>query len=118
MGKQGQTGAKGLTEAAKAAGLGKKNFQDLIDEGWTIADILTLMSEYADKTDKTLIDMFGSIEAGRTALQLAGENAGRFADNLEAMNNTEGLFPPQSPTNTERLECRHQERGKHDRLRV
>ena len=106
LGKQGQTGAKGLTEAAKAAGLGEKNFQDLIDEGWTIADILTLMSEYADKTDKTLIDMFGSIEAGRTALQLAGENAGRFADNLEAMNNTEGLVAAASAavtTNTERL---------------
>ena len=104
LGKQGQTGAKGLTEAAKAAGLGEKNFQDLIDEGWTIADILTLMSEYADKTDKTLIDMFGSIEAGRTALQLAGENAGRFADNLEAMNNTEGLVAAASAavtTNTE-----------------
>lgn len=106
LGKQGQQGAKGLTEAAKAAGLGERNFQDLIDEGWTIADILTLMSDYADKTDKTLIDMFGSIEAGRTALQLAGENADKFANNLESMYDTEGLVAAASEavtTNTERL---------------
>lgn len=106
LGKQGQTGAKGLEEAAKAAGLGERNFQDLIDEGWTLADILTLMSEYASSTDRTLIDMFGSIEAGRTALQLAGENAGRFAENLESMYDTAGLVASAAATvttNTERL---------------
>ena len=106
LGKQGQQGAKGLTEAAKAAGLGDKNFQDLVDEGWSLADILTLMSDYASSTDRTLIDMFGSIEAGRTALQLAGENADRFEENLKAMFDTAGLVSSAAAavtTNTERL---------------
>lgn len=106
LGKEGQTGAEGLEEAAKAAGLGEKNFQDLIDEGWTLADILDMMSDYAESTDRTLIDMFGSVEAGRTALQLAGENAERFADNLESMFDTAGLAAEAADkvtTNTERL---------------
>ena len=106
LGKEGQTGAEGLEEAAKAAGLGEKNFQDLIDEGWTLADILDMMSDYAESTDRTLIDMFGSVEAGRTALQLAGENAGRFAENLESMFDTAGLAAEAADkvtTNTERL---------------
>ena len=106
LGKQGQQGAKGLSEAAKAAGLGEQSFQSLVDNGWSLGEILSLMAGYAEDTDRTLIDLFGSIEAGRTALQLTGDNAERFSENLESMYDTAGLTAAAAAkvtTNTERL---------------
>ena len=106
LGKQGMKGADALLEASKAAGLGEKSFQELVSEGYTIGDILSMMETYAERTDRTLVDLFGSIEAGRTALQLAGENAGKFSENLESMYDTEGLVASAADlvtTGTERL---------------
>lgn len=106
LGKQGMKGADALLEASKAAGLGEKSFQELVSEGYTIGDILSMMETYAKRTDRTLVDLFGSIEAGRTALQLAGENAGKFSENLESMYDTEGLVASAADlvtTGTERL---------------
>ena len=91
LGKQGQVGAENLALAAEAAGLGATTFTELTASGMTLAEILTVMEDYAESTDKTLIDLFGSVEAGRTALQLAGANTERFESNLEAMGNTAGL---------------------------
>ena len=104
LGKQGQTGAEGLADATEAAGMGRKTFQQLTAEGYDLSDILGIMEEYAEKSGKTLIDMFGSIEAGRTALQLAGANAEKFAENLEAMYNTEGLTARAAETVTTNVE--------------
>ena len=104
LGKQGQTGAEGLADATEAAGMGRKSFQQLTAEGYDLSDILGIMEEYAEKSGKTLIDMFGSIEAGRTALQLAGANAEKFAENLEAMYNTEGLTARAAETVTTNVE--------------
>ena len=106
LGKQGMTGAESLADASEAAGKGRKTFQQLTSEGMNLSDILSMMQEYAEENGKTLIDMFGSVEAGRTALQLAGENAVRFSENLEAMYNTAGLVSSAAETvttNTERL---------------
>lgn len=104
LGKQGQTGAEGLADATEAAGMGRKSFQQLTAEGYDLSDILGIMEEYAEKSGKTLIDMFGSIEAGRTALQLAGTNAEKFAENLEAMYDTEGLTASAAETVTTNVE--------------
>ena len=91
LGKDGQVAAKNLKAAADAAGLGEVNFQGLIDEGYSIADILLVMQQYAESNGQTLLDMFGSVEAGRAALQLASGDAEKFKVNLEAMGNTSGL---------------------------
>ena len=106
LGKQGMTGAESLADASEAAGKGRKTFQQLTSEGMNLSDILSMMQEYAEENGKTLIDMFGSVEAGRTALQLAGENAVRFSENLESMYDTAGLVSSAAETvttNTERL---------------
>ena len=106
LGKQGQAGAESLADAAEAAGLGRKSFQELVESGMSVGDILSMMERYAEDTGRSMIDLFGSIEAGRTALQLTGDNAERFAENLEAMNHTEGLTADAAArvtTGTERL---------------
>lgn len=106
LGKQGQAGAESLADAAEAAGLGRKSFQELVESGMSVGDILSMMERHAEDTGRSMIDLFGSIEAGRTALQLTGDNAGRFAENLEAMNHTEGLTADAAArvtTGTERL---------------
>lgn len=38
-----------------------------------------------DDAEAELIDMFGSVQAGKTALALGGENAGKFTETLAAM---------------------------------
>ena len=106
LGKQGQQAADNLAAASEAAGQGRKTFQELTAEGYDLSEILTMMEDYAEGSGLSLIDMFGSVEAGRTALQLAGENAERFGSNLESMYDTAGLVASAAAkvtTNTERL---------------
>ena len=70
LGRQSQQGAKNLAAAADAAGLGKKSFADLVRDGKSLTDILLMMQDYAEENGQSLVDMFGSIEGGRAALQL------------------------------------------------
>lgn len=91
LGRQSQQGAKNLAAAADAAGLGKKSFADLVDEGYSLTDILLLMQRYAEQNGQSLIDMFGSIEGGRAALQLVTQEGEKFTKNLESMYDTAGM---------------------------
>ena len=47
-----------------------KGFADLKKEGTSTTEILSLLNAEAQKNDKTLKDMFGSVEAGSAALVL------------------------------------------------
>ena len=98
LGRQSQQGAKNLAAAADAAGLGKKSFSDLVDEGYSLTDILLLMQRYAEQNGQSLIDMFGSIEGGRAALQLVTQDGEKFTSNLESMYHTEGMVEEASGT--------------------
>lgn len=91
LGKQSQQAAKNLALAAESAGLSERTFQDFIDEGYTITDILLIMQEYAKGTGLSLVDMFGSVEAGRAALQLVTGEGSKFTSSLEAMSDTSRL---------------------------
>lgn len=97
-----------------------KSFKELMQEGYTLTDVLALMqgefgnstsaimdlmSEVDEATGQTktfeeacgelgisvddaeteLIDMFGSIQAGKAALAIGGESAAWFTENLAAM---------------------------------
>lgn len=91
LGRQSQQAYKNLEAATEAAGLGKKNLQDLTEEGYSLTDILLLMQDYAEKNGKTLVDMFGSIEGGRAALQLITQEGEKYNKNLESMADTAGM---------------------------
>lgn len=91
LGKSGTTASKNLKAAAESAGLTKTSFTELLDDGMNLSEILTLMSDYAEENGLSMVDMFGSIEAGRASLQLSGDNMDDFNKILESMGETSGL---------------------------
>lgn len=107
LGKQGQQAYENLGDAAEGAGLGRKNFQELTKEGYSLGDVLKLMADHAERNGKNLIDMFGSVEAGRAAMQLTTNDGEKFVSFLESMYHTEGMVETASKTvmtETQRLE--------------
>ena len=91
LGKSGTTASKNLAEAAENAGLAQTSFTDLLDTGMSLGEILNIMSDYATKNGKTMVDMFSSIEAGRATLQLVGNNAESYTEILNSMEKSAGL---------------------------
>ena len=91
LGKDGTTASDNLEKAAQSAGKTTTSFSGLLKEGMNVSEILSLMSDYATKNGLSMVDMFGSIEAGRAALQLAGDNTEDFNDILKSMSDTAGL---------------------------
>ncbi len=91
LGKNGTTAAENLAEAAKDAGLAETSFTGLIDKGYSLGEILELISQYATKSGKSMVDMFSSVEAGRATLQLVGDNAEEFNSILGEMETASGL---------------------------
>lgn len=85
LGKSGTQANTAMTDMYEGMGYGKKTFKELMEEGVTLADIIVDMEGYAEENDKALIDMFGSLEAGKAALSMAGDNAKTFTSNLDAM---------------------------------
>lgn len=85
LGKSGTTGAKALEKAAKGTQYAGMSFKDMMDAGIPLNEVLDLIQSSADKSGLSMVDMFSSIEAGKAALAMSGENSAKFADNLEAM---------------------------------
>ncbi|MDA0096384.1 phage tail tape measure protein [Brachyspira hyodysenteriae] len=67
-----------------------KIFKDFIAEGGTLQEALQMMSEAADKNNKDISSMFSSMEAANAGLALSGDNASKFKDYLDQMNNSLG----------------------------
>lgn len=65
-------------------------FQDFMDQGNDMQDVMILLSDYAEENGISFLDMFGSIDAAKAAMQLTGKGAESFAKNLDAMNNSAG----------------------------
>lgn len=85
LGKNGTAAAKNLAAATEGTEYAGKSFKELMDAGVPLNEVLDLMAGYADENGLSMIDMFSSIEAGKAALSMAGENSAAFADNLSAM---------------------------------
>lgn len=84
LGKQGTKADKAFRDITG------KGFPDFIKGGGTVQEALNLMAEGAADSGISVVDMFGSIEAGQAVLGLTGEQAGRFADNLAGMQDSAG----------------------------
>lgn len=85
LGKNGTVASKGLQEAYEGTENAGKSFQELVDEGVPLNNILEQMKQSAEDSGLSLLDMFGSIEAGKAALQLTGTGGEKFTESLEAM---------------------------------
>ncbi|WP_373116398.1 phage tail tape measure protein [Holdemania massiliensis] len=91
LGKSGTQAAKALDEATKNTDYAGKSFQDLMAAGVPLNEVLDLMDDYAKDNNKSLLDMFSSIEAGKAALSMAGKNAEQYTSNLNAMSTSTDL---------------------------
>ena len=62
-----------------------------MSSGKSLGDILDIMSQYAEKNNLSLVDMFSSIEAGKSALQITNAGAEEFNKTLDSMETATGL---------------------------
>lgn len=90
LGKNGTAAQKGLAQALEGTEHAGKSFQELMAEGVPMNEVLDLMSQQAEESGLTMLDMFGSIEAGKAALALSGKNSIAFTKTLDAMENSTG----------------------------
>lgn len=82
LGKSGTTASDNLKAAAEGTQYADMSFKQMMESGATLNEVLDLMSTYAHANGLEIADMFGSMEAGRGAMQL---DASDFIANLEAM---------------------------------
>ena len=67
-----------------------KSFKEFISEGGNLGEALEEMQKEAGTTEKEMIDLWGSIEAGQGAMGLTGANADTFKENLKALSESAG----------------------------
>ena len=104
LGKSGTTAAKNLAKAAEGTEYAGMSFTDMMDAGVPLNDVLDLMGTYADENNLSMIDMFSSIEAGKAALAISGENAQTFTENLAYMSTSADLVGDAYDTMMDTLE--------------
>lgn len=81
----GKEGTKASTKFRELTGHiqdGGLSFAEAMEQGWNLADVLSLFDEEAYATGKSMVDMFSSIEAGKAALSIFGSD---FEGNLAEM---------------------------------
>lgn len=67
-----------------------KGFSELMAEGRSLGEVLSILDANGQKSNKTMYDMFGSAEAASAATTIAAGGAAQFAENLTAMNGAAG----------------------------
>lgn len=82
LGKNGTTAANNLMEAAESTEYAGMSFNEMMDKGATLQDVLDMLGKSAEERGVSLVDMFSSIEAGKAALSIDGSD---FAGNLAQM---------------------------------
>lgn len=91
LGKDGTKASKNLQQAFKNAGLEVTNFADFMSQGGNLQDALRLMKAEADATGISLADMFGNIEGGVGALQLASDETEVYTQFLDGLSKDASL---------------------------
>lgn len=91
LGKQGTMAQKGLAKAAEGTKYAGMSFKQMMESGASLSDVIVLLQKEADNSGKSLVDMFSSIEAGKSALAIASGGFEKFNSNLSAMGDTAGL---------------------------
>ena len=93
------TGLKSmLAELGKGGSIASKAFEDLsgksfpqfIKEGGNLSGAMKILDKGAKDNGKSMIDMFGSIEAGQEALRLAADGSAELDEQLRNMEGSTG----------------------------
>lgn len=83
----GQEGTIAADVFEQAAGV---SFAAFIAQGHNMAEAMGVIEQAAIDTGTPVQDLFGNVRAGLGALQLTGQGAQRFSDNIEEMGNKMG----------------------------
>lgn len=79
---------------SKAAGIlmdeTGKSFSDLMNEGYTLADVLGILYEASGEDATALMNMWGSAEAGKASNAILNQGLEEFNTNLETITGTAG----------------------------
>lgn len=67
-----------------------KSFHQLMNDGWTLSDVLGVVVDAADESGLELADMFGNVRAGKAAMNLAKDGAEEFNAALVALGESAG----------------------------
>lgn len=62
-----------------------KSFQELMDEGWSLADVLKLTKDYADENSIAYNELWGSAEAGKVGMAILNGGVEEFNDTVSTM---------------------------------
>ena len=62
-----------------------KSFQDLMEEGWSLGDVLKLTKDYADDNNIAYNELWGSAEAGKSAMAILNGGVDEFNDTVGIM---------------------------------
>ena len=84
LSKTGTAADKSFRKAAAGTKFAGMSFQQAISSGANLGDVFGLMQSYADKSGKSMVDLWGSVEAGNAAMTIAAD-VEKFNENLEAM---------------------------------
>lgn len=84
LSKEGQMAADNFKK------LSGQSFTEFIANGGTLQEAMIKMEEYAKKSNKSVVDLFSSVEAGSAALNLTGINAENFANKLNKVASSSG----------------------------
>lgn len=84
LSKEGQMAADNFEK------LSGQSFTEFIANGGTLQEAMIKMEEYAKKSNKSVVDLFSSVEAGSAALNLTGINAENFANKLNKVTSSSG----------------------------
>ncbi|MBQ1559288.1 MAG: phage tail tape measure protein, partial [Pseudomonas sp.] len=84
LGKSGTKADQAFREAAKGTQYAGMSFQEAQAAGANLGDVFGLMQKYADATGVSMVDLWGSVEAGNAAMLIASD-VETFNSNLEAM---------------------------------
>ena len=67
-----------------------KSFQELMNEGATLGDIMKILSDGANEAGVNFTDLWSSQEAGKAALSMLTDEGGKFNGILKEMQNSSG----------------------------
>ena len=62
-----------------------KSFQELMDEGYSLADVLQITKDYADENNIAYNELWGSAEAGKAGLAILNGGVEEFNDTVTTM---------------------------------
>lgn len=89
LGKQGTTAAEAFAKGTEHIKKGGLTMAEAMEEGWSLTDVLSILSEQADESGTSIANMFGSAEAGKAA-NVLWDNAEKLNDAIAQMEASAG----------------------------